>query len=309
MKTATKIKVAGVGGAGGNSVSRMMKSNIKGVELIAFNADIQDLKKIRAHKKIQIGKKITQGLGAGMNPEIGQKAAEEQKEEIQESLKGADMIFIACGLGGGCGSGAAPVIADIARNLGALTVAVAIEPFSFEGRTRKDISDASKKILKEKVDTLLVISNDKLLEVLDPKTPVLSAFWIADEILREAVQGITDLIFLSGMINVDFTDVKTIMKNAGQALIGIGKAQGEKRAEKAARKVLKSSLLDFSIKGAKGVLFNISSNDNVSLSEIDEISKIITQEISEDAKVIFGVTKDIGLKKDELKIILIATGF
>jgi len=309
MRLNTKIKVVGVGGSGGNAVSRMMKYKIKGVELIAINADIQDLQRARAHRKVRIGRNLTKGLGAGMNPEIGKQAAEEQREEIREVLKGSDMIFITCGLGGGCGSGASPVVAEIAKKLGALTLAVVTRPFSFEGIQRMEIAKNSQRLLKAKVDTLISISNDKLLSVLEPKTTVLNAFWICDEILRQAVQGISDLIVLPGIINIDFADVKAIMKDSGSALFGIGKAKGPERAKEAARRALNSPLLDLSCKGAKGVLFNVSGGKDISLSEIDEAAKIITQEVSPEAKIIFGAIQNEKLKKGEIKVTVIATGF
>lgn len=305
----TKIKVVGVGGSGGNAISRMAKYKLKGVELIAINADLQDLKKSRAHLKIRIGKKLTQGLGTGMNPEIGRKAAEEQREEIKEVFKGSDMIFLTYGAGGGCGTGAGPIVAEIAKNLGALTVAIVTKPFSFEGASRRKIAESGIRKLKERVDTLITIQNDKLLEILDPKTTVTSAFWICDDILRQAVQGISDLILLPGIINVDFADIRVIMKDSGQALIGIGRARGEKRAEKAALSAINSPLLDISGRGAKGVLFNVSGGRDISLSEIEEIAKILTQEINPEAKVIFGAVQDENLKKGEIKVTVIATGF
>jgi cell division protein FtsZ len=305
----TKIKVIGVGGSGSNTVSRMMKHKMKGVELIAINTDAQDLKKVKAHQKIRIGKNLTRGLGSGMNPEIGRMAAEEQKEEIEKSIMGADMIFITCGLGGGTGSGASPVIAEIAKGAGILTLAIVTMPFSFEGFQRKEIAEKSAKKLKEKVDTLIAISNDKLLTTLEPNTTVNNAFIACDEILRQAVQGISDLIVLPGIINISFADVKTIMKDSGSALFGIGVAKGEGRAKEAARKALNSPLLDISCKGAKGVLFNVSGGKDISLSEIDEVAKIITHEVSPEAKIIFGAIKDEKLKQGEIKVTVIATGF
>ncbi len=309
MKPTTKIKVIGVGGSGSNTVSRMMRAKIKGVELIALNTDAQDLAKSRAHFKLHIGKKITQGLGTGMNPEIGKRAALENKEEISEILKDTDMVFITYGSGGGTGTGAGPVVAEIAKNLGVLTVAIVTKPFSFEGAYRRKIAELGIRKLKEKVDTLLTIQNDKLLEILDLKTTVLNAFWVCDDILRQAVQGISDLIVLPGIINVDFADVKAIMKNAGTAIIGIGRAKGEKRAEQAAKSALYSPLLDISCRGAKGILFNVSGGKDISLSEIDEIAGIITQEINPEAKVVFGAVQDEKLKKGEIKVTVIATGF
>jgi len=247
-------------------------------------------------------------LGTGMNPEIGKEAAEESRAEISEILKSSDMVFVTCGLGGGTGSGASPIVAEIAKNLGILTIVVVTKPFSFEGFYRRNIAENSLKLLKEKVDSLIAIENDKLLEILDSKTPLISAFWLCDEILRQAVKGISDLIILPGIINVDFADVRTIMKNSGTALFGIGKAKGEKRAEIAALSALSSPLLDISPKGAKGILFNVSGQD-ISLSEIEEIGKIITKEINPEAKVIFGAIQDEKLGKGEIKVTVIATGF
>ncbi len=309
MKLNTKIKVVGVGGSGGNAISRMAKCKIKGVDLVAVNADRQDLQRCRAQYKVRIGNKLTKGLGTGMNPEIGRKAAEEQREEIRKVLEGADMVFITCGLGGGTGSGAGPVVADVAKKLGALTVAVVTTPFSFEGIHRKEIAEESLKNMKRKVDTLIKISNDRLLSILEPKTSVSDAFWLCDEILRQAVQGISDLIVLPGIINIDFADVKTIMENSGTALFGIGKAKGPERAIEAAKRAISSPLLDLSCKGAKGVLFNVSGGKDISLSEVDEIAKAITQEISPEARVIFGAIQDEKLKKGEIKVTIIATGF
>lgn len=308
MKSSIKIKVVGVGGSGGNAISRMKKSKIQGVELIAVNTDYQDLKKNRADFKLRIGKKTTLGLGTGMNPEIGKQAAEESRAELSEILKNSDMVFVACGLGGGTGSGASPIIAEIAKNLGALTIAVVTNPFSFEGLYRRNIAENSLKLLKEKVDSLIAIENDRLLEILDSKTPIFNAFWLCDEILRQAVKGISDLIILPGIINVDFADVRTILKNSGTALFGIGKARGEKRAEIAALSALSSPLVDILPKGAKGILFNVSGQD-ISLSEIEEIGKIITKEINPEAKVIFGAIQDEKLGKGEIKVTVIATGF
>ena len=309
MNSDTRIKVIGVGGSGGNALSRMMKCKIKGVELIAVNADAQDIQRTRAHTKIRIGRSLTKGLGTGMNPEIGRQAAEEQRDEIQEAVRGANMIFVTCGLGGGCGSGASPVVAEIAKKSGALTLAVVTKPFSFEGIQRMEIAQDSLRMLKGKVDTLISLSNDKLLSILETKTTVLNAFWLCDEILRQAVQGISDLIVLPGIINIDFADVKAIMKDSGSALFGIGKAKGVERAKEAAKKALNSPLLDISCKGAKGVLFNVSGGKDISLSEIDEAAKIITQEVSPEAKVIFGAIQDEKLNKGEIKVTVIATGF
>jgi len=309
MELNTKIKVVGVGGSGSNAVSRMMKCKIRGVELIAVNADAQDLQRAQAHRKIQIGRKLTKGLGTGMHPEIGKKAAEEQREEIEEVLKDSDIVFVTCGLGGGCGSGASPVVAEIAKKQRALTIAVVTKPFSFEGIQRMEIAQDTLRKLKSEVDTLITISNDKLLSVLEPKTTVSNAFWICDETLRQAVQGISDLIVLPGIINIDFADVRAIMKDSGSALFGIGKARGEGRAREAVLKALSSPLLDISYKGAKGILLNVSGGRDISLSEIDEAAKIITQEVSPKAKVIFGAIQNEKLKKGEIKVTVVATGF
>lgn len=305
----TSIKVVGIGGSGGNAVTRMMACKIQGVDLIVVNTDVQDLKKNRAHQKLQIGKTLTKGLGAGMNPEIGQRAAEEQKQEIQELLQGADMVFVTYGAGGGTGSGAGPVVAQIAKRLGALVVAVVTRPFSFEGEFRAKIAQKGMQVLKDKVDTLLSIPNDRLLTMIDKDTTVSSAFWICDETLRQAVQGISDLIVLPGIVNVDFADIKTIMKNSGPALLGIGRAKGPRRAQEAAAQAMNSPLLDASIQGGKAVLFNVSGGHDMTLSEIEEITKIITQRLQRQSRVIFGAVKDTKLKKGELKVTLIATGF
>ena len=309
MKNFTKIKVVGVGGSGSNAVSRMKKCKIKGVELIVINTDVQDLRKTKADLKLRIGRKLTQGLGAGMNPEIGKRAALENQAEIQEILKDTDMVFIAGGMGGGTCTGAAPVVAQISKDLGILTIAIMTKPFSFEGLTRMRIAERGIRNLKEKVDTLILISNDKLLSVLDPKVSLFNAFWICDDILRQAVKGISDLIMLPGIINVDFADVQAIMKNSGTALFGVGRARGARRAEEAAMSAINSPLLDMSPKGAKGILFNVSGGKDISLSEIDEIAKVICQEVNPEAKVIFGAVQDEKLKKGEIKVTVIATGF
>ncbi len=309
MISNTKIKVVGVGGSGSNAVSRMMRCKIKGVELIAVNTDAQDLQKTKAHLKLRIGKKLTQGLGTGMNPIIGRKAAEENRAEIAEILKDSDMVFVTCGLGGGTGSGASLVVAEIAKNSGALTVAVVTKPFSFEGAFRQKIAERSQRKLKEKVDSLISISNDRLLTILDPNISIVNAFWLCDDILKQAVQSISDLILLPGIINVDFADVKSIMKNSGSAIFGIGKAKGEKRAEKAAIEAVNSPLIGISLKGAKGILFNVSGGKDISLSEIDRVAEVITQEINPEAKVIFGAVQSEILKKGEIKVTVIATGF
>ncbi|MCK4781597.1 cell division protein FtsZ [Candidatus Parcubacteria bacterium] len=309
MKKNVKIKVIGVGGSGCNAITRMMKCHIQGVDLIALNTDAQDLKNTNAHQKLQIGKESTKGLGAGMNPEIGKQAAEEQKQEIQDILKDSDMVFIAYGAGGGTGTGAGPVVADIAKKLGILTIAVVTKPFSFEGAYRMKAAEKGIDDLKSKVDTLLVIPNNKLLKLINEETSLLQSFWICDEVLRQAVQGISDLIVLPGIINVDFADLKAIMRNSGQALFGMGKSKGEKRAVEAAVKAISSPLVDFSIEGAKGVLFNVSGGADLSLTEVDEIAKLITQRIHSKAKVIFGAVQDRRLGKGEIRVTVIATGF
>lgn len=305
----TKIKVIGVGGAGCNAISRMAVSKIQGVDLIALNCDAQDLQKAKAHQKLRIGRNLTKGLGAGMNPEIGRLAAEENKEEITQLLRGADMVFVTCGLGGGSGTGASPVVAEIAKNSGALVIAVVTTPFSFEGTYRAQVAKKGLEVLKNKVDTLLIIPNDKVLSQGDRNTTLLSAFWVCDEILRQAVQGISDLIVLPGIINVDFADVKTIMQDSGPAFFGQGQAKGESRVEQAVNLALNSPLLDFSIGGARGILFNVSGRDDLSLAEIDEAAKIITKNTDPRAKVIFGAVYDPRLQKGEMKITVIATGF
>ena len=309
MYNPINIKVLGVGGSGCNAIGRMEKDRVKGVELIALNSDYQDLRKVRADKKIQIGRKLTQGLGTGMNPEIGRKAAEEQREEIQKAIEGAGMVFIACGMGGGTGSGAAPVIAQIAKSSGALTVAVVTRPFSFEGSWRQRIAQESLDSVRGKVDSLISISNDKLLATLNPNTTLVNAFWICDEILRQAVQSISDLVLSPGIINVDFADVRSILKDSGRAIFGIGRARGEKRAEVAARAAIESPLFDVPARGAKGVLFNVTGGTDISLSEIEEAAKVITSEINSQAKVIFGAVHDQSLPKGEIKITVVATGF
>lgn len=308
-KIITKIKVVGVGGSGGNAISRMRKCKIEGVELIAMNTDYQDLRKINADLKLRIGEGITEGLGTGMRPRIGAAAAKESSQDITNALTGADMIFIAGGLGGGTGSGATPVVAQIAKDLGALTVAIVTLPFSFEGHYRKKIAAESRELLKKNIDALLVIKNDKLLEIFEPETSLVNAFWMCDDILREAVRGISDLIMLPGIVNVDFADVKSVLKNSGTALFGMGKASGERRAEEAVRAAINSPLLGITPKGAKGVLFNISGGQDISLSEIEEIGRIITQEVNPKAKVIFGAVQDEKLPKGEIKVTVIVTGF
>ncbi|OHB21153.1 MAG: cell division protein FtsZ [Parcubacteria group bacterium RIFCSPHIGHO2_01_FULL_47_10b] len=309
IESFANLKVIGVGGSGGNAIDRMIEARIRGVEFIAINTDAQDLHHSLATEKIHIGKSITRGLGAGMNPELGKKAAEENKEDIERAVAGADMIFIACGLGGGTGSGAAPVVADLARAAGALTVAVVTKPFSFEGAQRSQIARDALEELQGKVDTMVTIPNDRLLNIIDKKTTLTEAFRTVDDVLRQAVQGIADLITIPGIINVDFADVKAIMSNAGSALMGIGIASGEERAIKAAKKAISSPLLELSIDGAQGVLFNVTGGDDLTMSEISKAAKVITETIDPDAKVIFGAVRDENIKKGRIKITVIATGF
>ncbi len=304
-----RIKVVGVGGSGCNTVDHMVRSKVKGVEFIAVNTDAQDLHYSLAPKKIHIGKNLSKGLGAGMNPEIGKQAAEETKEEIQESIKGADMVFVAGGFGGGTATGAAPIIAKTAREIGALTVSVITKPFMFEGVQRSKIAEDGLAELREAVDAMIVIPNDRLMGIIQKETSFISAFAMCDEILRQAVEGISDLITLPGIINVDFADVKAIMKNAGSALMGIGTAQGEKRAEEAAKSAINSPLLDVSIDGAKGILFAIAGGQDMAMTEIQEAAKIITESVDEYAKIIFGAFHDERLKKNEIKVTVVASGF
>lgn len=304
-----RIKVVGVGGSGSNTVDHMMRSKVKSVEFIAINTDAQDLHHSLAPKKIHIGKNLTKGLGAGMNPETGKQAAEETKEEIQEAVKGADMVFLTSGFGGGTGTGALPVIAKVAKEAGALTVSVITKPFLFEGAQRSKIADDGLAELKEAVDAMIVIPNDRILGIIQKETSFISAFAMCDEVLRQAVEGISDLITLPGIINVDFADVKAVMKNAGSALMGIGTAQGEKRAEEAAKMAINSPLLDVSIDGAKGILFAIAGGQDMAMTEIQEAAKIITDSVDEYAKIIFGAFHDERLKKNEIKVTVVASGF
>lgn len=309
IETFARIKVVGVGGSGANAVQHMINNKVKGVDFIVMNTDAQDLHKSLAPKKIHIGKNLTRGLGAGMNPDIGKKAAEETIEEIQGVLKGSDMVFIACGLGGGTGTGAAPVVANTAKQTGALTVAVVTKPFVFEGSQRGKIANEGLETLRKEVDAIIVIPNDRLLLIIDKNTSARSAFALSDEILRQAVEGISDLITTPGDINVDFADMKAVMQNAGSALIGIGSATGEKRAEEAARNAINSPLLDVSIQGARGVLFAIAGGEDMTMFEIQEAAKIVTEAIDKDAKVIFGTVHDEKLKKNEIRVTVIASGF
>lgn len=309
MASNIKIKVIGVGGSGGNALSRMKRTDLPNIDLIAINTDTQDLKKKRADIKLRIGRKLTRGLGAGMNPGIGRKAAEEQKQEIKNLLCGADIVFITTGLGGGTGSGASPVVAEIAKDNGALTIGVVTLPFSFEGKARASIAAKAKKQLEEKTDSLIVIPNDNLLKFLKPDISLAQAFLACDEVLRQAVKGIAGLISLPGILNVNFADVRSIMENSGTAFFGVGQASGENRASDAAKDALSSPMLNVSISKAKGILFNISGDSNISLYEINEAAKVITNNAGQDTKIIFGAIQDEKLKQGQIKVTVIATGF
>ncbi len=304
-----RIKVIGVGGSGKGALNHMIEQKVKNVEFIAINTDVQDLHNCHAEKKIHIGKNLTKGLGAGMNPEIGKRSAEETKEEIQNAVRGADMAFITCGMGGGTGTGAAPIVAKIAKDEGVLTVGVTTKPFFFEGAQRMKLAEQGLADLENAVDAIIVIPNDKLLSAVDKTTSLKDAFAVCDEVLRQAVEGISELISNSGIMNVDFADVQAVMKDSGTALMGVGRAAGDNRAVDAAHAAVNSPLLDVSIHGARGVLFAIAGGDDLSLFEVQEAAKIITESVDKDAKIIFGAFKDENLKKDEVKITVIATGF
>lgn len=308
MDQLATIKVIGVGGGGSNAVNRMIEHGVQGVEFIAVNTDAQALNLSKAEIKMQIGGKLTRGLGAGANPEVGKKAAEESREQLEEALKGADMVFVTAGMGGGTGTGAAPVIAQIAKELGALTVGVVTRPFTFEGRKRSNQAAGGIGSMKENVDTLIVIPNDRLLEIVDKNTPMLEAFREADNVLRQGVQGISDLIAVPGLINLDFADVKTIMSDKGSALMGIGISTGENRAAEAAKKAISSPLLETSIDGAQGVLMNITGGTNLSLYEVQEAADIVASASDEEVNMIFGSVINENLK-DEIVVTVIATGF
>jgi len=309
IETFARIRVVGVGGSGNNAVNHMVNSKVKGVEFIAVNTDAQDLHRSLAKRKIHIGKNLTRGLGAGMNPELGKRAAEETRQEIQEALQGSDMVFITCGMGGGTGTGASAVVARIAKEIGALTIAVVTRPFMFEGAQRQDIAERGLADLKREVDAFIVIPNDKLLSIVGTETSAKSAFALADEILRQAVEGVSDIITTPGEINTDFNDIKTIMEGAGPALMGIGVADGERRAQDAAAQAVNSPLLDVSITGAKGVLFVVAGSDDLGILEVQEAAKIIGDSVDKGAKIIFGIMRDEKLKKGQIRIIVIATGF
>lgn len=308
LETFARIRVVGVGGSGHNAIHRMVEVGIDKVEFIAINTDAQALLHSKADRKVHIGRKTTGGLGAGMNPEIGRASAEESKEEIFDAIKNSDMVFITCGLGGGTGSGASPVVAELAKKAGILTVAVVTRPFSFEGAKRREIADKAYEELKEQVDTIIAIPNDRVLQIVDKKTPLLQAFRTVDDVLRQGVSGIAELVTVPGLINVDFADVRTIMQNAGSALMGIGRASGEGRAVEAAKQSVGSPLLEMSIDGAKGVLFNITGGKSLSMHEVDEAARYITKSVDPDAKIIFGAVIDENME-DELKITVVATGF
>lgn len=305
--TAT-IKVIGVGGAGNNAVNRMVESGIRGVDFIAVNTDRQALQLSKAGTKIQIGEKITRGLGAGANPDIGAQSAEESKSEISEALRGADMVFVTAGMGGGTGTGAAPIVAATAKEMGILTIGVVTKPFTFEGKKRLSQADRGIESLKGKVDTLVVIPNDKLLQIIDRKTSIVEAFKMADDVLRQGVQGISDLIAVPGLVNLDFADVKTIMLNTGMAHMGIGRASGENRAEDAAKQATESPLLETSIEGARGVIINITGGPDLGLHEVNTAAELVQRSVDPEANIIFGAVIDPEMT-DEITITVIATEF
>lgn len=302
------IKVVGVGGGGTNAVNRMIQAGLKGVEFIAVNTDAQALALCQAPVRLQIGTKLTKGLGAGANPDIGSKAAEENREQIADALRGADMVFVTAGMGGGTGTGAAPIIAEVAKEVGALSVGVVTKPFTFEGRRRAAYADSGTATLKSKVDTLITIPNDRLLQVVEKRTTIVDAFRIADDVLRQGVQGISDLIAVPGLINLDFADVKTIMSEMGSALMGVGVAQGENRASVAAKAAISSPLLETAIDGARGVLLNITGGSDLALFEVNEAAEIVIQAADPEANIIFGAVIDDSLR-DEVRVTVIATGF
>jgi len=309
IETFARIRVVGVGGSGKNAINHMIESKVRGVEFIAVNSDAQDLHRSLAKRKIHIGKNLTRGLGTGMNPELGKRAAEETRQEIQEALSGSDMVFITCGMGGGTGTGASAIVAKIAKEIGALVIAVVTKPFSFEGAQRKDIAERGLAELKKEVDAFIVIPNDKLLSIVDKDTSAKSAFALCDEILRQAVEGVSDIITTPGDINTDFNDIKAIMEGAGPALMGIGIAEGDSRAHDAAVLAVNSPLLDVSISGAKGILFVVAGSDDLGIMEVQEAAKVINESVDKNARIIFGMMKDEKLKKGHIRIIVIATGF
>ncbi len=304
-----RIRVIGVGGSGKNAINHMVEEKVRGVDFVTINTDAQDLHNSLAKKKIHIGKNLTRGLGAGMNPELGKRASEETKEEIQQAIKGSDMVFIAGGMGGGTGTGAAPVVARTAKEMGALTVAVVTKPFAFEGQQRMRLAEGGLDELRKEVDALIVIPNDRILATVAKDTTLKQAFAMCDDVLKQAVEGISDLITNPGIINVDFADVRAVMENSGSALMGIGIASGENRAAVAAKAAVSSPLLELSINGAKGVLFAIAGGDDLGMLEVHEAAKIITESVDQNAKIIFGAVKDDKLKKGEVRVTVIATGF
>lgn len=308
IETFAKIKVVGIGGGGGAAVNRMISDNIKGVDFIVVNTDMQALNQNLAPTKLPIGKTITRGLGAGMNPEVGRRAAEESQNEIRNALNGSDMVFLTCGLGGGTGTGAIPEVAKLAKDIGALTVAVVTKPFSFEGAQRRRLAEEGFDKLLQHVDAIITIPNDRVLQIIDKKTSLLDAFSVVDDVLRQGVQGIAELITVPGLINVDYADVKAIMESSGSALMGIGRASGENRSVEAAKQAIASPLLELSIDGARGILFTITGSSSMTMHEVAEAAKIITGSADEDAKVIFGANVDESLG-DELRITVVATGF
>lgn len=309
IETFARIRVVGVGGSGCNAVNHMIDSKVRGVEFVAVNSDAQDLHRSLSKRKIHIGKNLTRGLGTGMNPDLGKRAAEETRQQIQEALQGSDMVFITCGFGGGTGTGASAVIAKIAKEVGALVIAIVTKPFSFEGAQRKDIAERGLAELKKEVDAYIVIPNDKLLTVVEKTLSLKQAFALCDEVLREAVEGVSDIIRTPGDINTDFNDIKAVMEGAGPTLMGIGIAEGDDRAIEAAKRAVNSPLLDISISGAKGVLWVVAHSDDLGIVEVHEASKIISESVDKNAKIIWGVMKDSKLKKGQLRIIVIATGF
>lgn len=309
FETNIRMKVVGVGGAGGNAITRMADRKIKGISFIAVNTDDQALHHSKADEKIAIGKILTRGLGAGMNPEIGYESAKENLEQIENAVKSSDLVFVTAGLGGGTGSGASPVVAELARKNGALVISVVTKPFGFEGGKRQEIAEEAWQKLQEQSDAIITVPNDKVFNLIDSSTPILTAFSLIDEILYQGVKGISDLITYPGIINLDFANIRTIMTNAGEALMGTGRASGEGRAQKAAQAAVHSPLLETQINGATRVLFNVSGGPDLSLAEINEAAKVITENIDPNAKVIFGAIYDEGLKKGEIKITVIAGGF
>lgn len=309
FETSARLKVIGVGGSGQNAVDHMIRSKVRGVDFISINTDAQDLHNCLAPKKLHIGKNVTQGLGAGMNPDLGRESAEESRREIEEQIRGADLVFVTCGFGGGTGTGAGPIVAELAKAQGALAVAVVTKPFSFEGESRKRIAEEGLARLRKVVDAMIVIPNDRILNIVERDTPLLSAFAMCDEVLRQAVEGIADLIITPGIINVDFADVRTILANSGSAIIGIGLASGKNRAQEAARLAVHSPLLEVSADGARGVLFTVSGREDLAMWEVQEAAKLITENVDKEAKIIFGAVHDERLRKGAFKVTVIASGF